>query len=189
MSELTGQDVINDISNFIRNNKLQKLELQDFEDLTFSDYLDAEHHDEIEYTLDITTWETTIKHIIWDGDGDIISSSDISSEEAMNLRFPKKESLQPRRYRILVTNGNYTVPETLMVSLTDVFKEKFSDLCSEPGKRSNYKEKISFYEDTIYVLATKENFNKILEQIEYERVPSVPPIGKTYYIFKGFKEE
>ena len=113
---------------------------------------------------------------------------DISLEEAMNLRFPKKESLRPRRYRIKVPNGNYTVPETLMTNLTDAFRERFSDLCSEPGKRSNYKENISFYEDIIYVLATKENFNKILEQIEYERVPSVPPCGRTYYIFKGFKE-
>jgi hypothetical protein len=91
---MTGKDVIKDISDFIKSNKLQDVELQDFEDLTFSVYLDKDKKDEIEYTFDPVTWEETIKHLVWDrsdpGNADIISSEEISREEAMKLREENK---------------------------------------------------------------------------------------------------
>ncbi len=177
MVVMTGQQVID----FIRQHKLKDAEVE-IDNMDFT--IDLPDDTWLEYDIE----DEDVKHYP-NPDEWQIGPDVISYEEAMNLRFPKKESLRPRRYRILVTNGNYTVPETLMTSLTDAFRERFSDLCSEPGKSSTYKEKISFYKDIIYVLATKENFNKILEQIEYERVPSVPPVGRTHYIFKGFKEE
>lgn len=177
MISMTGQEVID----YIRKYKLKDAEV-DICNMDFS--VDLPDGSWLNYDIE----EDEVKHLPNPDDAKI-ECNYISYEESMNLRFPKTENLRARRYRILVTNGNYTVPETLMSSITDAFRERFSDLCSEPGKSSTYKEKISFYKDIIYVLATKENFNKILEQIEYERVPSVPPVGRTHYIFKGFKEE
>jgi hypothetical protein len=191
---MTGKDVIKDIYDFIKSNKLQDVELGPFEDLVFSVYLDEEKRDEIEYTFDPVRWEETIKHLVWDiDDGEDCHSTTITREEAMKLRFPNNKIVRARRYQILLDGYEYTDPferTDFYLRTTQEIKHRFLPLCAMPGKRSPILEKISMYNFkdhcNIYVFATKENFEKMLSQMEYVKIY---PGGKSYYKFIKFKEE
>ena len=107
------------------------------------------------------------------------------------VKPPKKKTPRARMYYIVISDR---FGLQFAYDVCEDFKKKFLPLCSELGKHSPYKEKISLHDFTPYgrwyyeidIFATKDNFAKILDTIEYEKISIA---NKTHYKFIRYKEE
>ena len=190
---MNGKDLLNEIKDFIKSNKLEDVEMQDFDDFTFSVFLDEEKCEEIQYTLDPTDLEEEIKYFLWDREEeDIVYEEIMTREQAFKRRFPDTKVTRARRYRIVVCSDQLDPFDRTdyLVNIAEEIRRRFLPLCSTPGRYSPILEKIAVrrFRDyqNIDIFATKENFEKMLEQMEYEKIY---PRGRAYYKFIKFKEE